>query len=164
MRVPLLASLPLALALCARPAAAQQPILPLEEGERIRLAAPVLDPGLVNARVAGVGADWIAFRLDGEESVYTRRLEFVDRVAVRRERSLGQRALRGAAWGLFLGGSAGGMSAPFIAYGLDSEVDDWQAVGTGAGAGAVLGSALGALVGIALPSRYWQLFEIVPAR
>lgn len=162
MRISLLA--PLALALLAAPAAAQQPVLPLEEGERIRIAGPEIDPRLVNGRVADLGPDWIAFRIDGEESVYTRRLEFVDRISVQRERSRGQRALRGAAWGLFLGASAGGMSAPFVAFGLDSEVADWQAVGAGAGAGIVVGSAIGALVGMVLPSRHWQQLELVRGR
>jgi len=135
----------------------QEGTFSLRPGERIRIASPIPGAGMVRATVTHWEPDWIAFSLrDGQ--VWTRHMYDVEEVQVLREVPTGRRARRSAAWGFFLGTSAGIIAAPFVAYGLDSDVEDWTAVATGAGVGAVSGLAVGTLVGVLFPRRGWTSY------
>lgn len=130
---------------------AQSPEFALFPGERIWIAAPALQAELVPATVAHWEPGWVAFSLEDGQT-WTRHMYLVDEVRVQRRVPLAGRIRSGMAWGVFLGTSVGGISAPFLAEGTGWEFGDWASVGISSSAGAAAGAAIGALVGAVLPS------------
>lgn len=156
---PLLPLLALLAGVLAAPGArAQEAPFDLDPGDRIEIAAPTLDPRLVPATVTQRGPTWIGFALE-DGQVWTRYLYRIDEIRVRRAVPVGRRARAGAAWGLFLGASLGGIAGPFVARAIDGETPAWTAVGLSAGVGAAAGSALGALIGAAVPRAAWTHYR-----
>lgn len=134
----------------------------LRPGERIEIAAPVPDGALVRATVLHWEPSWTSFRLE-DGQVWTRHMYAVDQVRVQRSVPLGTRLRTGAAWGVFLGTSLGGMAAPFAAKGMSADLSDWQAVGVSAAAGGVLGMSLGSLLGTVISRSSWNHYRFLAA-
>lgn len=148
------------LLLAAAPAAAQQRYsLPLEPGDEVRLS-PI---GSGAAPLAGQVVEWDSYMLSfapvGDESRVVR----VDPTSLAglqiRERSRSRSAWRGAAWGLFLGGSAGLIAGPFASRETSMSFEGTlAALSAGGGiSGALVGAAIGA---VWAPAR-WRSYVFV---
>lgn len=137
----------------AAPAAAVVSLLPVAPGTRVRLSGGEL-------RVTGVLVAWrddtLLIHLDRthEAQPVPLPLTAIRRLEVSRgQRTLGDRALRAAVPGLFLGAVAGGFAGHAITDRGDCQDCELRGVGVligvpvGAGAGALLGGLVGALRG-----------------
>lgn len=142
----------------ATPIAVVAPEAPVAPGMRVRLSGP-------ERRVTGVLLAWREDTLfvtpDRARSAVTIPLAVagIRRVEVSRgPRTRGERALRGAVPGLFLGALAGGFAGHAITDRGECHDCELRGVGVligipaGAGAGALLGSLVGAL----RPSERWD--------
>jgi hypothetical protein len=87
-------------------------------------------------------------------------LEWNDLLAVRRPIPAGRSALRRGLWGAFLGGSAGGIIAPFVMRSEDRSSPADRSVLIGVGAGSLVGAGIGALLGAILPGHRWEYVRV----
>lgn len=133
------------------PAASQTGPFELEAGQRIRISGPTTDARLVTGRLVWWRPEAIAFKIEGDDAVYTRRTDFIDRVEVSRGRT-GVR--RGTAFGIFVGTSLGAIVAPFIDNGITES--DWGSISLVGAAGGLSGAVVGSLLGMRFAREHWQ--------
>lgn len=163
---PSLLAAPLLLALlCLLPggASAQTYDLPVEPGDRIRLASPTPGEEPVVATVVRRDPHWLAFTVQGEpDVVWSRRAEFLDSLAVRRPRGRLWGVRRGLVFGAFVGGSVGAIAAPFLSN--ETGTSAFTVMASAGGVAAGVGAAAGALVGSLFRGEYWQpyIFQRAP--
>lgn len=139
-------------------AAAQTARLPLEEGTRVRVHG-----GNGLGRLEGQVATWNqdTLWLATSEPGAPRPLSFaaLRQIDVYRGRDTRGGALRGAAWGAFVGLGLGGVTASAAA---PADAEFGPLVAQRAGVGAVLGAAVGAGLGALFLAERWQPFRVTP--
>ena len=146
--------------LCATPvvASAQQGLLALRPGDRVRLA-PVPGEALATASVVAVTPNAISLAYHNlEAGVVQHPYVGIDRIRVSQGTSRSASARRAAAFGAWVLGSAGVAFGPLAAEGLDWSIG--RSIATFAGAGALAGGATGAALGAATAGERWKTYTI----
>lgn len=129
-------------------------------GDHVRLYSADADTLRAEGRVAQLEPGRILLAGDDGRAALSTPLVWNDLLAVRRIDPVGRNVRRRSLWGLFLGGSAGGIAAPFVGGSDDSTDPAGRTVLVGVGAGAVIGAGIGALVGYLLPGHHWEYVRV----
>lgn len=152
------------LAALGSPAGAQERVRswPITAGDQIRLYSATGDTLRAEGIFSAVDGERIIVTRDGRVGSFSASFEEGDLVEVLRPvpraRRIRQRSLRGA----FLGGSLGGIAAPFVARSRESAAPLGGRVAIGMLAGGLLGAGAGAVLGHVLPAHRWERFRLDP--
>lgn len=141
-------------------AAAQERQPAISVGDHVRLYSADADTLRAAGRVERVEPGRIFLAPEDGGGAVATPLTWNDVLAVRRSVPVGQNVRRRSIWGAFLGGSIGGIAAPFAIRSEDSARTGGQAVLMGAGAGAVIGAGIGALLGYLVPGHRWEFVRV----
>ena len=143
---------------CAAPTAlpAQQLVLPLQVGDRVKLAARLGDP-MATANVLALRDDALSIAYVGDEStVIERPFVSIETMRVSQGASRLASAKWAAGFGAFLVGGAGAVAGPLAAHSLGWGIG--QSIMTFAVGGALTGGSLGGAVGAILPRERWKTY------
>ena len=142
----------------AKGAAAQQYLLPVQTGDRVKLAAHAGEPMQI-ASVIAVRPEAISIAYLGNESqAIDRPFAGIDSIRVSQGASRGASARYGAAIGAFFIGGAALVTAPLAAKSMEWGVG--QAMLSFGAAGAFTGGSLGAMIGSLTPRERWKTYVI----
>ena len=150
----------LLLLICAAPAylSAQQLVLPLHVGDRVMLSARLGDP-METANVLALRADAMSIAYVGNEStVIDRPFVTIDSIRVSQGSSRMTSAKWGAAFGAFVLGGAGAVTAPLAAKSMGWSIgQSMLAFGL---SGALAGGSAGGVIGSFVPRERWKTYVI----
>ena len=133
--------------------AAQAP-LGATVGDTVRVIAPALGPG-IRGELAAVRGDTLYVRRYGATLAVP--MSRVERVDVRRRRSVSDRLVRGVAYGAALGLAAGFALGTAAQSGNSDCADDCnQAATLGAASGLGMGIVLGGIIALTSPMGRWE--------